>query len=74
MLAINAAIHLTQPSRPLKEWNCAMKKTAVNLDYLSRSPPSRYFDPFRQTAPLLALNINDVGIAFAPASDTILLH
>ena len=44
------------------------------MSLLSRSPSACYIDPFRKTASLLALYINNVRITLAPAANSVFFN
>ena len=50
------------------------KGKSWHMSLLSRSPSACYIDPFRKTAPLLTLYINNVRIALAPAANSVFFN
>ena len=47
------------------------KGKSWHMSLLSRSPSACYIDPFRKTASLLTLYINNVRITLAPAANSV---
>ena len=64
----------TRQKKVRTEERRAKLSRSLNLasDVLRRRPPSRNFNPLRQTASLFAFDVDNVGVTLAPTPDAIL--